>query len=270
VRESGPRRNAWRAGGALVLVYAAAAVFTLRVGPLRVRPLYDSGPSAAPAYRWVNPPKELAKGNVKPKPETKPLAWSSEGNAGDAPSTSDGQAIVSFAAKTIVPAPGVEGADVSFTPVDAETLGPLPEHDLRPDGNAYKIEVTYSPSAAKVTSFAKTPIAVLRWATNGLGLYYSPDGKSWQNLDKGVQITPAPSAIVSADWAGAGYYLPVSKGTLSFAPPPKGFPTATIISGVLVLIPIAGIVWFVFPRKHDDASKAKAKAKNQKKKAKKR
>jgi len=244
------RRTA-ASGLLLAVVYVVAAVVTLQFGPLRVRPLYEGVPTAAP-YEWVNPPLSLAKGNVKPKPGIVPVAWKSDGNEADSPSAPDAQAFVSFPAHAIAPQPGVDGVDVHFTPLDP-LHSPLPSSlpsGLRPDGNAYKITVQYTPTNAAVTNFAKPPIVLLRWATNGTALLYSPDGKQWQRDTKEFQAGLPGDALMSAVWQGNGYYLAASHGPLL---PTKskggGFPVATVIIGALIVLPIIGIVWFVFPRR---------------------
>jgi len=226
-----------------------AAFVTLRGGTLHVRPLYD-GPITAGPYQWINPPPVLAKHNVVPQPGAAPVLWTDDGNQADSPSAPDGQALVSFNANAIAAKPGVTGVDVQFTPLDP-IQPPLPTalpSGLRADGNAYKITVQYAPTGEPISSFGKQPVVFLQWATNGTAMLYSPDGTQWQQLKQGFHAGLPKDAKMSAQFAGNGYYLAASHGPL-LPPAPKGIPLATIIIGALIIVPIIGIVWFVFPRR---------------------
>ena len=61
------RSLALGAGVAIALVYTATAVLSGHLSPLARRPLLD-GLAPPTAYRWVQPPPELAATNQKPTP----------------------------------------------------------------------------------------------------------------------------------------------------------------------------------------------------------
>jgi len=247
-------KRPWVIGLAVAAVYALTAVVTLHVSPLRVRPLYDSIGQAPQPYQFVNPPATLRANNVKPKAGCVHVAWADDGtgNVADSPSSPDSQAFVSLPAKAIAPHDPDTGADMCFTPLDPSTLPALPGK-FSADGNVYRIQAEYVPSHTVVPSFGKNATILLRWAVNGSALFSSPDGKSWRALS-GVQVAPSPQSLVSAPFAGNGYYAPAGTG-LSVASP-KGQPAwAHILIDSLFVIPLAGIAWFVIPRKQKPAKR---------------
>ena len=61
------RSRALGAGLAVVIVYAATAILSGHLSPLSSGPLLD-GLAPPTAYRWVEPPPELAATNQKPTP----------------------------------------------------------------------------------------------------------------------------------------------------------------------------------------------------------
>jgi hypothetical protein len=128
----------------LAAIYVVAVMVTGRAGLLPVRPLFD-GQAPVPPYRWVDPPPEFAEANVPPEPVEVSIELSDQGTRAASFGTPDAQALVTLPAGAVPPAAGEAAALVSVGPVDPDEVGPPPS-DLRFDGNAYRIEITYQPS----------------------------------------------------------------------------------------------------------------------------
>jgi hypothetical protein len=180
----------WRrplAWGLLVaLAYASLAAVSGRLSPLARGPLLD-GMTPGARYNWVDPPPELAKGNIEPSSLAYDLPIEGGGTVPDVRFTDDSQLTLVTNKGTVAAAPGQRAVHVTVEPLDPAKLGDLPD-DLTAFGNAYLIRVTYIPSNEPVTRFAEPVTTILAYpATPNLHatrheLLYSADG-TWTRLD---------------------------------------------------------------------------------------
>ncbi len=128
---------AW--GAVLVGIYLAAGALTVGATGRVARPLFD-GFGPPPRYQWVAPPKAFAAGNKAPRPSREDLALDAGGSRRDGVTSTDGQLVLDLPAGAVPPAAPGATASVAITPLDAATLGPLPDGRM-PDGNAYRVDV---------------------------------------------------------------------------------------------------------------------------------
>ena len=87
------RRNAIVAGLVSVTVYAALAALSGHLSPLARGPLLD-GIGPPQAYRWVNPPPDLASGNQPPSSGVFHVPLDASGSRPEVFVTSDNQVTV--------------------------------------------------------------------------------------------------------------------------------------------------------------------------------
>jgi len=101
-----------------------------------------------------------------------------------------------------------------ITPVDPKTLGKTPAN-LRPDGNAYRLEMTYEPSRTPLTTTTAPGNIVLIVPAAADTILYSRDGKNWDIVptqmlgDRRSPLGVASLArmTVGASFTETGYYL---------------------------------------------------------------
>jgi hypothetical protein len=192
-------------GLGLAGVYVLAAVATLVLSDRPFRPLFDGLAPPLP-YRWVNPPREVARDNQKPAAARREAPLGPEGSPFVNVTPDDGQAILLLEDKAVPPHPPDTAVAAAVSPHDALTLGPLPD-DMSPQSNAYRVEVTYRPSGGPVTAFQGTTSSIaLVGAGASDALLYSPDGQAWAARP----TTPLGSGHgLETPLAGTGYYLVV-------------------------------------------------------------
>ena len=205
---TGPRRLGIGVGLTAVSLYVAVALLTQATGH-RVRPLFEGVGNVMP-YEWKNPPRAFAAGNVVPTTFAAQLKLGPQGSDVDNAASSDGQVIVSVAAGSVPPHPPDTSVTVTLEPLDAFRLGPLP--DLQPDGNAYHVTFVYTQTHTPLAVLAKPGTIVLRSATNGQNLLFSPDGKAWQRL-QGFTLSGVVS--VTANFTETGYFIAARHGKAS-------------------------------------------------------
>ena len=223
-------------GLGLAGLYLAAALATMVLSDRPFRPLFDGLAPPLP-YRWVNPPREVARDNAQPVAATRDVPLGPEGSAFVNVTPLDGQAIVLLEDKAVPPHPPDMAAAVTVTPVDALTLGPLPE-DMSPQSNAYRVEVVYRPSGVAVTDLRVTTSSVaLVGAGASDALLYSRDGRSWAARP----TTPLGSGHgLETVFAGTGYYVVTDIDDAE-----EGGGTSPLIVGLVLVVPpllVAGLV----------------------------
>jgi hypothetical protein len=210
------------AGLAVVAAYLVAVSLTPVVTGRHTRPLYDSfGPSHP--YRWVNPPKEFASTNVKPRAEelVTVALLPGIGSENKGPGTLDGQVIISLPEGVIPPHGSDTSVLVRFQPLDPNTLGPLPPQE-KADGNAYRITASYQPSNTPIERISKASNIGLESALGADGVLFSrDDGKTWQLLEA---FAIGSATRVAAVFTEFGIYVPARSPNA-----PK--PTVTTPSG---------------------------------------
>lgn len=237
--------RSWRAGLALVGVYAVAAVATHRLALDGTRPLFDGFAPRAP-YRWVKPPPELAAGNMPPQPVERTIPLGAQGNDPANASTADAQFIVTLPSSAVAAHPPDTALGLKVTPLDAGTLGPLPP-ERTIVSNAYQVEIAYQPSQEAVTQVAASATVALTANSLGDVLLYSPDGQAWQEINS--RAFGATDGL-TGQFRGAGYYLitasPKATASTTIAPSPgkatSGSPVVAIVVAVFAGAAVFGVM----------------------------
>ena len=169
-----------RAGAGLALLYVVVALVTARLSPRPVLPLFDGFAPPTP-YAWVNPPPELAAGNVVPQPVERQFPLGATGAPASNASTDDAQAIAGLVDGSVPASPPDTTVAVRLVPTDPGTLGPLPP-GLRPVSNAYRVELSYLPSQTPLGRLGAKGTIALTAAEAGDRMLHSVDGQIWQEL----------------------------------------------------------------------------------------
>jgi hypothetical protein len=206
VRELTSRRGSRRAAlaGALIVgAYLAVLALTVGLRADHVRPLYD-GFAPPASYRWVDPPSFFASGNVAPAPVTATIRLGAEGSAAAGVATPDGQFVVSLGRGAVAAREGATRVAVRITPQAPATLGPLPGGP-RPNGNAYRVQMTYEPRGGTVTRLARPGSLVIEIPELGEDLFTSPDGREWTTLP--ARTVPPRNLSLATTLAAPGYFL---------------------------------------------------------------
>jgi len=226
------RRRPVLIGLGLATAYAVVCLATLRVTGHDVRPLFEGvGPSSP--YQWVNPPKEFATGNVTPKSSSTDIELQANGSQAAGLLSSDSQLVVNLNAGAVPPKAGDNRVTVTFVPLDPAKLGRLTP-PLRPDGNAYRVEISYKPSGDPVPALRAPGDLLLIVPEPADTVLFSPDGRAWKQL---ASKHESASGAESAAFLSAGYYL---AGTRRAPPSPvssssRGYSTVTVIVAVGLL-----------------------------------
>jgi hypothetical protein len=216
----------------LATAYALVCLATLRVTGHDVRPLFEGvGPSSP--YQWMNPPKEFAPGNVRPKPSSTDVELQANGSQAAGLLSSDSQLVVNLDAAAVPPKAGDNRVTVTFVPLDPGPLGKLTP-PLRPDGNAYRVETTYKPSGDPVAELKAPANLLIIVPEPADAVLYSKDARAWTPL---ASKHESGSGAESAPFLGAGYYV---AGTRRPPPSPvasssRGYSTIVVVVAVGLL-----------------------------------
>jgi hypothetical protein len=210
-------------------LYLAGAALSGHLSVLARRPVLD-GFTSLPAYRWVKPPPALAPHNQKPFSATKDFAFAAGEMKGGVVSTNDLQVTVIVQDGAVAASPDARAVRVTLAPFDPEKLGEPPA-GLVFDGNAYRIQASYLPGSAAVSSLAIAADLALVYpadATFGLGsikhvILTSATGKDWHvlsttDLPQSQQAstkTSTPGYVVVGRSGGAG---PAARSSRSYLP----------------------------------------------------
>jgi hypothetical protein len=222
-------------GLGLAAAYALVCLTTLRVTGHDVRPLFEGvGPSSP--YRWLNPPKEFAPGNVKPSTSSTDVDLLATGSKAAGLLSSDSQLVINLQAASVPPKAGDNRVTVKFVPLDAATLGKLTP-PMRPDGNAYRVQMTYKPSGTPVPALTAPGNVLVIVPEPADAILFSADGRTWKQLDSRHE---SGSGAESATFSGPGYYL---AGTRQ--PPPSPVSTSGRGYGTVVVIVAVGLLAIV-------------------------
>ena len=182
------RRRPVLIGLGLATAYAVVCLATLRVTGHDVRPLFEGvGPSSP--YQWVNPPKEFATGNVTPKSSSTDIELQANGSQAAGLLSSDSQLVVNLNAGAVPPKAGDNRVTVTFVPLDPAKLGRLTP-PLRPNGNAYRVEMSYKPSGDPVPTLTAPGDLLLIVPEPADTVLFSPDGRAWKQLASKHESAP--------------------------------------------------------------------------------
>lgn len=253
-------------GVVLLVVYVLAITGTLPFGH-NVRPLFE-GVGPPPAYRWVKPPASLAANNVPPAPNDTDITMGPTGSNQSGAQSEDNQLVLNLAPNAAPPHPPDTTLRVHVEPLDPATLGALPSQ-FRPNGNAYKVTMTYRPSGAPATTITAPGNILLTVPLPAAGLLYSADGRTWTSI--GQQTIPG-QPIVGGPFNAIGWYVGATHPQKSSAGGGGGGgSTGVIIVAVLVGVIALGLGLFPLIRRRVRGQRpAATKASPAKKAAKKR
>jgi hypothetical protein len=193
-------------GAVAVLVYFLGAAVSARLNPFGTRPLLD-GLAPPPAYRWVDPPSELADANKKPFSGTFPLKFTHGRSDAGAFTVRDSQLSVILDPGVLAANGSPTSARIAITPLAASSVGRPAGYHI--SGNVYRIGIAAEPSGDEITSFKAPQRVILVYPADHSFvkpehvLAYSPDGKAWTRLqtqDSTVQqqssaLIPAPGLV---------------------------------------------------------------------------
>jgi len=237
------RRRAALAGVVIAAAYAALAALSGHLSPLARGPLLD-GIGPPQAYRWVNPPPDLASGNQPPSSGVFHVPLGAGGSRPEVFVTSDNQVTVVVPKGAFDTKPGQVEVTLKVDPLDPETLG-SPGARLTIFGNAYRLRATYQPSGDDATLTLPLDAILLYPVTPNLHasvhtVYTSTDGRTWATQEGSDSLAqqqaegPVPSL---------GYMMVAGEAGASPAEPAGGSTGST--STAIVLIVLAACVGLV-------------------------
>jgi hypothetical protein len=220
------RAARWRLAAGAVGLYITVALATIGLSGHRVLPLFEGVGPPAP-YEWVKPPAAFAAGNITPKPASSDIAFSGGKSAAAVASTPDGQFLVNFGADAISPHNGDSHVHATITPLDPATLGTLLS-GISPDGNAYRLELTYQPSGIPVSKLAGSANVIQTGPLTATAFLYSASGRTWTKLNAPPVGT---STSLGATLTGPGWYL---LGTSHSLPKSSTGGRGTVVIAIMV------------------------------------
>ena len=234
----GRGRAGLRAGLLLTGLYALVVVGTARLSDHPVRPLFDGAGNVVP-YRWVQRPWYVpASYNVEPKANRATVRLEGAASPLTGLTSQDSQLVLNLPAGAFPARPGATGVEVAMTPVDPDTLGATPD-GLRPDGNAYRVEMTYRPGGGAVQETAVAGNVVVIVPEQGDEVLHSSDGRTWERLP--TQLLGDPTTL-GASFTRAGYYLGAT--SQPEVPEPPGSGKGGVVAGVAVAVAVALAIGF--------------------------
>jgi hypothetical protein len=239
------RRRILAAGAIAVGVYAALAGLSGQLSPLARGPLLD-GIGPPQAYRWVNPPPDLASTNQRPSSGVFHVPLDANGSRPEVFVTSDNQVTLIVPKQAFDLKAGQIEVMLSVTPLDPAKLS-SPGKALTIFGNAYRLKAAYQPSGEAVALASPLDLVLLYPVTPNLHaakhqLYTTPDGKTWMKQEGSDSLAqqqaegPMPSLgdVLVAGEAGAPTVTPASTS-----------PGASKSSTFIVLIVIAACIGLI-------------------------
>lgn len=238
-----PRRNhgRLRAGVGLAALYAAVVLATVLFSGHPVRPLFDGAGTNTP-YKWVKPPWYVGNANIKPGPSTQDIPFEDGTSPLTGVNSADSQIILNLPRGALPAHPGDTSVRAAFTPLDPKKLA-KPGPNVRPDGNAYRVEMTYQPSGAPVGQTTTSGNIIMIVPDEAKEILYSVDGKQWDALP--THMLGDPNTVGSA-FNKPGYYL-VDTELPEYLNPNKGDSKKRVLGIVLVVVSVALLLGYVVP-----------------------
>ena len=172
-----------------------AAVAVLALGLLSARPVLAHSEGLTP-YRYVlAPPGVASEGPAEPGDSTQPIG--SPGFAG----TTDNQMQLTLPEGVLPSRPGQQGVRVQLDQLDPAELPALPG-GLEPEGNAYRVGLTYAPSGAPVGGLVGPATLGLSAPAAPTALYELVGGAWVVTAHTPVAAEEGFSSVVELDRAG--------------------------------------------------------------------
>ncbi len=235
------RRRGLRAGGALAGLYVAVVLATSLTTGHPVRPLFDGAGVTTP-YRWVKPPWYVGSTNVKPTAGHTDITFENGVSPLIGVNSPDAQVILTLPAGALPSHAGDNVVRATFTPLDPKKFA-KPPAGKRPDGNAYRVDMTYQPSGAPVTRTVNSGNVVMVVPDEADKMLFSADGKQWDELP--THTLGDPNTVGSA-YNTPGYYL-VDTALPEFTNPNKSSGTKRTLGIVLVVVAVVLLLGYVLP-----------------------
>jgi hypothetical protein len=236
-----PPRARLRAGVGLALLYAAVVLATSVTTGHPVRPLFDGAGTSTP-YKWVKPPWYVGNANVKPKPGSQDIPFEDGTSPLIGVNSTDSQIILNLPRGALPAHAGDTSVRATFTPLDPKKLA-QPGPRLRPDGNAYRVEMTYQPSGAPVGQTTTSGNVIMIVPDEAKDILYSVDGRSWDALP--THMLGDPNTVGSV-FNKPGYYL-VDTELPEFTNPNKPDNKKRVLGIALVVVAVALTLGYVLP-----------------------
>jgi hypothetical protein len=239
------RTRALGAGVALAIVYAASAALSGHLSPLAGRPLLD-GLAPPTAYRWVEPPPELAATNKEPTPLSLQVELENKGSQTAVPTTDDAQVTLILPRGAFADAEDQKSVEVTVEPVGPSTLS-QPDAPLLVIGNVYRLGATYAPAGKKAPlQVLSTVVLVYPLLANDHGAHtviWSRDGTAWKPLE----TDDLPSIRqAGGDLTDLGYVAvagqPASPTVGGSSGSGSSVATIAIVAGLVVLAVVAAFL----------------------------
>jgi hypothetical protein len=234
-------RRFWRLGVALAGLYVLAVAGTGLLSHRPVRPLFDAIGGAIP-YKWVNPPWYVGSTNVKPGPSSSDIPFENGTSPLIGVNSEDAQIILNLPQGALPPNGPDTAVRASFTPLDPKKLA-RPPGGMRPDGNAYRVEMAYQPSGDPVRQLTTSGNVVMVVPDEAEKMLFSSDGKSWDELP--TQLLGDPNTVGSA-FNTPGYYL-VGTTLPEFVNPNKDEGRKRVLGVAMIVGALALLLGFVLP-----------------------
>lgn len=228
-------------GAALAALYAAVVVATSLSTGHPVRPLFDAAGGAVP-YKWVKAPWYVASTNIKPRPSHQDIAFENGTSPQTGVTSEDAQVILNVPQGALPPRSGETAVRLSFTPLDPTKLG-KPPGGVRPNGNAYRVQMAYQPSGAPLDALTTSGNVVMVVPDEAERMLFSVDGRLWSELP--TQTLGDPTTVGSA-FNTAGYYL-VGTSLPEFTNPNKESGTKRTVGIVMVVAAAALLLGYGLP-----------------------
>jgi len=230
-----------RAGVLLAGLYAVVVLATGLVTGHPVRPLFDGAGTSTP-YKWVTPPWYVGSVNIKPGPSHQDITFENGTSPLIGVNSEDSQILLNLPQGALPAHEGDTSIRASFTPLDPKKLA-KPGPGIRPDGNAYRVDMTYQPSGQPVRQTTTSGNVIMIVPDEAKDMLFSVDGKSWDPLP--THMLGDPNTVGSA-FNKPGYYL-VETELPEFTNPNKGSGTKRVVGIVLVVVALALLLGYVLP-----------------------
>jgi hypothetical protein len=197
--------------------YVVGAILTLHLNGLAT-PVLD-GLSPPPAYRWVQPPSDLAPTNKKPFDGTFSVKFTRGTSEAGAFTTRDSQLSMILDPGALPAKTDPSSAQVSITPEAPSSVSQPEGYQI--DGNVYGIAIQEEPTGSEVKAFTKPQRVILVYPADKSFvkprhlIVASRDGKTWtliKTQDSTVQ--QQASALIRSPGLLA-VVVPVKKKTSS-------------------------------------------------------
>ena len=228
-------------GAGLAVLYGAVVFATSLTTGQPVRPLFNGAGGAIP-YKWVKPPWYVSSTNIKPKPSHTDIPFENGASSLIGVTSEDAQVVLNLPQGALPPRDGATAVRASFTPLDPKKLPP-PPGGMRPNGNAYRVDLAYEPSSEPLSQLTTSGNVVMVVPDEAEKMLFSVDGKSWSELP--TQKLGDPTTVGSA-FNTAGYYL-VATSLPEFTDPNKGSGTKRTVGIVMVVVAAVLLLGYVLP-----------------------